>query len=430
MMNITIKLLGAAGTGAAFGEAGSNLLEQQLEGVRERLVWQSRSINALRSRVYETGIRDIRGTPDLLQLLLPYSLYKTYPSVWLANGRWELLGMWLAEVSTHRMGMIRTSRVADLQDWLEHLAAQGCFINRSGSEEDKLSLVPGGQGDREAAARSLRAALGWAGQVAQGQDHPVYLLSSPRAELREVDWYATLLDDRSGVSPRFIQAPLTPRAIEHASASLRPRPRRRLANSSPTALDGWHSVSDLEAMAQILSAARLRPVTIIGNWLEMEKLVQHCGQLHPASRLITFCSTQQPLACDRRDAVLDALGTAAGSLTELYTVSELNSVFPRCTSGRFHVPAWVMVLVLGEDGSLVSEDLSGRHRGRGAFVDLSHQSRWCGVISGDHIDVDYGFCECGRSGITIGRDVSLCADRTGRDPLATPKPHEAFLGLG
>ena len=43
----------------------------------------------------------------------------------------------------------------------------------------------------------------------------------------------------------------------------------------------------------------------------------------------------------------------------LYTMQELNTTFPRCHAGRYHVPPWVIMLPLDEPG----EELR-RHRRR------------------------------------------------------------------
>ena len=67
-------------------------------------------------------------------------------------------------------------------------------------------------------------------------------------------------------------------------------------------------------------------------------------------------------------------------------MQELNTPFPRCRSGRYHVAPWVMVLPLDEPGEQLLDASAGEIEARAAFFDLSLDGRWGGVISGDKVD--------------------------------------------
>ena len=45
--------------------------------------------------------------------------------------------------------------------------------------------------------------------------------------------------------------------------------------------------------------------------------------------------------------------------------------------------------------------MNGQIEGRMAFVDLTFDGRWGGLISGDKIQLDFNDCPCGRKGPTI-----------------------------
>ena len=56
---------------------------------------------------------------------------------------------------------------------------------------------------------------------------------------------------------------------------------------------------------------------------------------------------------------------------------------------RYHVPPWVVPLLLDKAGDELLPMLDGEYEGRAAFFDLSLDGRWGGVISGDKISIDY-----------------------------------------
>src|SRR3546814_2349901 len=77
-------------------------------------------------------------------------------------------------------------------------------------------------------------------------------------------------------------------------------------------------------------------------------------------------------------------------------MQELHSGMPRCRAGgRYHVPPWVVPLILDKSGDALLPIGNGEYEGRAAFFDLSIDGRWGGVISGDRISIDFSPCPCG-----------------------------------
>src|SRR3546814_7362425 len=80
-------------------------------------------------------------------------------------------------------------------------------------------------------------------------------------------------------------------------------------------------------------------------------------------------------------------------------MQELHSGMPRCRAGgRYHVPPWVVPLILDKSGDALLPIGNGEYEGRAAFFDLSIDGRWGGVISGDRISIDFSPCPCGHKG--------------------------------
>jgi hypothetical protein len=116
---------------------------------------------------------------------------------------------------------------------------------------------------------------------------------------------------------------------------------------------------------------------------------------------------------------------------QLYSMSELSSPSLMCAAGVYHVPPWMMPIVVDESGEhLLPPDDAGKVRGRMAFYDPIWDSRWGGIVSGDHVTADFSpRCECGRAGPTIEDSVVRYSELSagGDDKLTCGGTIEAYI---
>src|SRR3546814_19558664 len=83
---------------------------------------------------------------------------------------------------------------------------------------------------------------------------------------------------------------------------------------------------------------------------------------------------------------------------------------PRCRAGgRYHVPPWVVPLILDKSGDALLPIGNAEYEGRAAFFDLSIDGRWGGVISGDRISIAFSPCPCGHTGPSIRDNIARYA---------------------
>src|SRR4029450_3469344 len=80
---------------------------------------------------------------------------------------------------------------------------------------------------------------------------------------------------------------------------------------------------------------------------------------------------------------------------QAYGMQEINTTMPRCAEGRrYHIPPWLVPLILDQEGETLLPHDGGVVEGRAAFFDLALDGRWGGVISGEKITVDFQPCVC------------------------------------
>jgi len=109
-------------------------------------------------------------------------------------------------------------------------------------------------------------------------------------------------------------------------------------------------------------------------------------------------------------------------------MQELHSGMPRChKGGRYHVPPWVVPLLLDKEGDVLVPTNSREVEGRAAFFDLSLDGRWGGVISGDKISIDCSPCACGNKGPSIRDNVVRYADLEGDDKIGCAGTVDAYV---
>jgi hypothetical protein len=110
-----------------------------------------------------------------------------------------------------------------------------------------------------------------------------------------------------------------------------------------------------------------------------------------------------------------------------YSMQEVNSSFPKCRAGRYHVAPWVLALPLDDPGEVLLDATDGEIEARAAFFDLSLAGRWGGVISGNRITIDARPCACGHQGPTIGNDIVRYADLDGGDKITCAGTIDAYV---
>ena len=129
-----------------------------------------------------------------------------------------------------------------------------------------------------------------------------------------------------------------------------------------------------------------------------------------------------------REFVFETFNITPERACQAYGMQELNSTAPRCSAGRYHMPPWVMLLLLDESGEeLIEPPASGEVEGRAGFFDLSLDGRWGGVISGDKVRATWEACACGRRSPSVDAEIQRYADMASGDKIACAGTIDAYV---
>jgi hypothetical protein len=88
-----------------------------IEALDERFQDRLDQVPVLRQRADDEGIKRIESLDDLVPLLFPHTVYKSYPAALVDQGRWAQLNRWLDSVSATRIDVDVTG-VEDLDGWI------------------------------------------------------------------------------------------------------------------------------------------------------------------------------------------------------------------------------------------------------------------------------------------------------------------------
>ena len=424
--------------------AGHNeLIERQLTAADEVFQDQVGKIKLLANRAEEGGVSRIASLRDLVPLLFAHTAYKSYPESWLMEGKWDRLGKWLDTVSTNRVEPMDTSEVKGLDEWLAMLETHGHFVSCSSGTTGKCAMMNAAQVDLDFCGKGLLRMIEWNG-LAPNNDRRMISLGQVAASPRNRATGTPMVMAFSPPDfPPFAPdvPPITIGSITEMVV-LRKRIGEGTAQPSEIALyDAQAAVRE----ASMASAVEQAVEALIANRGHKLHIMGMLGPLYQVAKMLrdrgfsgkdfqentTFFSgglKRVALPDDYKEFIFETLNISQARALQSYGMQELSTNAPRCSAGRYHLPPWLLLLLLDESGeNLIEPCFDGEVEGRAAFFDLSMQGRWGGVISGDKIRATWATCECGRSSPSIADDIQRYADLAGGDKIACSGTIDAYV---
>jgi hypothetical protein len=430
-------------TECAYNTPHADLLSLQLAAANERLQERVDKIKLLANRADSSGVSAIHQPADLIPLLFAHTAYKSYAESWLAEGKWERMSKWLETVSAFPVHGMNLAGIRDLDDWIDRLISVGHFVTCSSGTGGKPAILTCSQKELDTVAKITVQSMSWALNIKPAGDYRMMgmggVMKAARAEaVRTALRQAFSSDDNEYLIPG---PPITVGQIAGMIAM-----RRKIADGSamPTEIAAFEqlSTSRQNALTQGLEEgvsefinSRGQKLFISGMWGTLYAFAQavrakgySAKDFSPDNILLVGGGLKgAQLPPDYKEFIYETFNLEQRRAYHLYSMQEINTQFPLCTAGRYHVPAWVMLLMLNESGEGLLESASGEVEGRAAFFDVSLDARWGGVISGDKIRANYGKCACGSHGPTIGQHIERYSDLASGDKLACSGTIDAYV---
>lgn len=440
------RLLKLADSRDRFDIPFEDLQELQVEAVDERFQERRGAIRLLERRAQEAGLESVRTREDIVGLLFPHTGYKSYPETFLSAGRWDRLCRWLDTVSAHRVPTLDADSVSDIDDWVEKLKPSGHFVSCSSGTTGKSAMLVASQADLDWIRGDTLAAFTWGSGITPAQDRRMISGGGVTAVVpRNIATGGAYRDALQDPAHEPFRSPMPPVTIGALTSMTVLRQAVAAGTAKPEDLRHYEQVSAerekaltnaVEASAAAAIEARTDKLHVSGMWSSayaLAKAVRDKGysgaDFNPENSMYVGGGLKlAKLPPDYREFVFETFNIdPRRGLYMNYAMQELHTAMPRCRTGeRYHVPPWVVPLVLDVEGENVLP-ATGEVEGRAAFVDLSIDGRWGGVISGDKIKLDFGPCSCGARGPSVRDDVTRYTDIKGDDKIGCAGTVDAYV---
>jgi hypothetical protein len=423
----------------------ADLRGPQIQAMNERLQERKGQIKLVEHRAREAGIIEVRSLEDVVKLLLPHTAYKSYPESWLVGQRWDRLSRWLDTVSTHRVPVDLVASAAGIDDWIEKLANQGFFVSCSSGTTGKSAMLVASRSDMDWCKKEAIAAYSWGSGVKPAQDRRIFGMAAVAHVARNVATgkaYTAAMQDPN--CERFAY-PVPPITVGGLTQMVVLRKAIADGTAKPGDIAAFEEVSAARQKAvddavgitaRAVVEARRSKLHVTGLWAglyNVAKAVREMGysgkDFHPENSIYVGGGLKRArLPDDYREFVYETFNIQPERNYQNYSMQELHSGMPRCRAGgRYHVPPWVVPLILDKGGDNLLPQIDGEYEGRAAFFDLSLDGRWGGVISGDKISIDFSPCACGTRGPSIRDKIVRYADLEGDDKIGCAGTVDAYV---
>jgi len=428
-----------------YGIPFADLREAQIGAMNERFQERKGQIKLVGHRAREAGIAEVRSHEDAIKLLLPHTAYKSYPESSLAQKRWDRLSKWLDTVSTHRVPVAKVSDADDVDDWIGKLAENGFFVSCSSGTTGKSAMLIASQKDMDWCKTEAVAAYSWGSGVKPAKDRRIFGMAAIAHVARNLatgEAYTAAMQDPNYERFAYPVPPITVGGLTQIVVL-----RKAIADGTakPEDIAAFEKISAArqkavdEAVgitARAVVAARHGKLHVSGLWAglyHVAKAVREMGysakDFSPENSIYSGGGLKRAvLPDDYREFVCETFNIQPERSYQNYSMQELHSGMPRCQAGgRYHVPPWVVPLILDKAGDNLLPMIDGEYEGRAAFFDLSLDGRWGGVISGDRVSIDFSPCACGSKGPSIRDNITRYADLEGDDKIGCAGTVDAYV---
>ena len=418
------------------------LVPMQIEAARELIAERRTQLPILERRITETGANSIEKLDDLIPLLFSHTAFKSYPLSFVKNGQWNRLTQWLGTLTTRPMGQINLDNVIDIDDWVDRLWQAGHLVNTTSGTSGKVSFLNRTQGDDDFLRATLAASTCWPAPIEPERKHHFFFLGPRRGP------YLLLIAANMGAEifgrPDCLHY-LTEETLRLTDMTRMAELRSRIAEGSATpgeiaamqanAQDqSTHMAARFRELAAHIILLRHEPIFLTGGWSQLWEIMRLArgegvrdGEFHPDTVIQSGGGLKgAALPPDYREQLFAFFGHVR--TMQGYGMSEMSRGFPMDEAGYYHQPPWIIPFVLDRDGVRAAGAREGQVEGRFAYLDLSNEARWNGLISGDRVTIDFGEHRmAGQPGLVVLPEISRYTDIGEEDKIGCAGTIDAYI---
>lgn len=364
-----------------------------IEAINERLAECRDAVKVLDRILEATGIETIESLDQVVPLLFPHSVYKSYPETFVRRRQWDRMSQWLDTLSKHRVEGIAYDGVEDVDDWMERLHEHGHFVFATSGTTGKHSYLNMSAVDCETIALSQ-----FPRTVPADRSRAVYVCG-PRFAPNKAAMYFRAFADRFGDPDKTYFLSDVPMRMSDLAEAAELRKKMGKGTATPGEISAFErdvaakqaaAEADEERLARALIEHRDEPAMIVGLLPPMWRVAQRArelglpaGGLHPDTYVSVGGGAKgTDIPADYREQLAAIFGV---DVQLRYGFQETNGGARLLDDGLYHFPAWKIPIVLDDGGERMLLPRTGVVTGRLGAFDVSVDGRWGGVITGDRV---------------------------------------------
>lgn len=423
----------------------AEIRELQIAAIDERFQARKDLIKLLAHRAKQAEITAVRSYEDVVPLLFPHTAYKSYPENYLMDEKWDRLGKWLDTVSTYRVPPQDPANINNIDDWIDKLQESGHYVSCSSGTTGKSAMLVASEEDMEWCKKESVAAYSWGSGITPANDRRIFstapVATVPRNQATGQAYQNALQDPNSEPfaypAPPITVGSLTQMAVLRKKIADGTATPNEIRSYEETAAFRQKAMDDaIEITAKAIVEARHDKLHVAGMWSGMYAIARRVRDMgysakdfNPDNSIYVGGGLKRAvMPDDYREYVYETFNIAPERNFQNYSMQEFHSGMPRCRQGgRYHLPPWVVPLILDKSGENLLPIRDEEYEGRAAFFDLSIDGRWGGVISGDKISIDFKPCACGAKGPSIRDNIVRYADLEGDDKIGCAGTVDAYV---
>jgi len=423
----------------------------QLTAMNLRLQERREQIQMLAKLADAQEIDAIGSLEELAPLLMPHDIYKSYPISLLSKQKYGKLNQWLTKLTRHHPEEVDVSECDSIDSWLTKLRDETPLdVGASSGSSGTCSFYPKSKRDYFISMMGERV------QLVQKFGDPV-----TKSDIE---------DKIHVIIPLYKDGHASMGAFGKYSCEV-------FAKGDP---DYWHYCFDFKLSQDLMwLAARLRaaqakgdtskvdvPDTLLARRAEWEQQQKDmpAQQLEFVNRMVKELAGQRvivmstsnllysvakrgldegisgvfapnsvfmggggakgvPLPDDLEEVVCGFFNT--DRMISSYGMTEMNSFSVQCEHDRYHMLPFMTPYLLDlETGQPLPR--KGMQTGRASFFDMTAESCWGGLVTGDVVTIDWDTpCECGRTSWALEKQINRVSEiQGGEDKIscaATPQ---------
>jgi hypothetical protein len=320
-----------------------------------------------------------------------------------------MMNVWLQSLSTRKINGVDVGGVADVDEWMDRLRDADHFVFASSGTSGKASFVNQTQVDRDRTFTGTLNQVVWqVPSLKPDRERPCFA-SVPRFGPHRFTDITIGLAEALGTpeGTRCLSDIPTRAADINRMGLMRTRIAEGKATPDETAAFEREVAQRAARMEESLNVYydailenRTRPFFMVGMWQQLYAIAERArargidgGDFHPGATIMFGGGLKGAVVPPNfQEIVLKFLGKSRSEVAQTYGMVELQVPMPYSTrAGGYVVSPWVIPLILDRSGEQLLNPKSGRGtvEGRMAFLDLSIEGRWGGIISGDKVTVSF-----------------------------------------